>query len=122
MGDIKSPRVSLNWHHYNHNTNLERGSIEVDAVITSTWLFEGEEDKSLAVFIANTVDSREKVTFELDLKSYGLEGDFNLRLLSSFDSQGNVEEKLMGAADAAEKQIISIELEAKKVYMLEAYK
>jgi hypothetical protein len=51
-----------------------------------------------------------------------LEGDFNLRLLSSFDSQGNVEEKLMGAADAAEKQIISIELEAKKVYMLEAYK
>lgn len=120
--DIKSPRVSLNWHHYNHNTNLERGSIEVDAVITSTWLFEGEENKSLAVFIANTVDSREKVTFELDLKSYGLEGDFNLRLLSSFDSQGNVEEKLMGAADAAEKQIISIELEAKKVYMLEAYK
>ncbi|HHY83346.1 MAG TPA: hypothetical protein GX505_11835 [Clostridiales bacterium] len=120
--NIRSPKANLDWHHYNHNTNLERGSIEVDAILTSTWLFNGDENASLAVMLANTVNKKEEVTFELDLKSYGLSGRYKLRLFSNFDSKGNAVEESMGEADAAEKQIISIDLEPKKVYMLEVYR
>ena len=45
---IQSPVTNMKWYHYNH-TSDERGSIEVDSVITSTWVFEEGNDKSFAV-------------------------------------------------------------------------
>lgn len=118
--DIDAPKKKLSWYHYNHSSNNEKGQYEVDSVFTSTWEFADQNERSLAVMLANVTDETVEAGFELDLKAYGFEGDWNIRLLSGFDSEGNYRIENLGLMK--DMKTLTLMLDAHTVYMLEAYK
>lgn len=118
--NLTSEKVRLSWYHYNHSSNVAKGSIEVDSAVTSSWEFGQGDEKSFAIFLANVTDKPANASFELNPAAYGMDGEWKLRIMSKFDEEGNANAEDMGILNG--RRSFKFQLEPKTVYMLEAYK
>lgn len=112
---LQSPAVKMKWFMFNHTAD-ERGTYQAPALVQGAWKSTMDGKTSLGFVIANTSSQPVAIDTMIDPMAYGLDGEYDARILTDFTSDGYEQAPL----DIQGKTVrLDQTLNARSVYLVE---